>query len=698
MNDQLYPPSPSISNYEFAKPTPAFKSAAVTVMMSIVLFLLFYLLLLAISGIILVLSIWGGVSIITFRTNAITLAAGLGLIALGLMFFTFLIKFIFSRTKDENPFRTELKEKEHPELFSFIRNITEETKTKFPKKIFVSPDVNAAVFYNSSFWSMFFPVRKNLEIGLGLVNTLNISEFKSVLAHEFGHFSQRSMKLGSYIYTVNRAIYNLVYEHDRWDDLLAKWVSGGGVFGFFAKTTSWLAGGVRSLLKVAYSWVNVRYMKLSREMEYHADLVAVSVSGNEAFKAALRKIEFSSFAYNYTTTYLNRLASGNKASQNLFQDHTATLSFLAERNKLTEEGMFSDEDIANNLVKSRVVVKDQWASHPTLLEREENIARVNLTCPVYTDSAWKLFQDAHQLQIQVTQHLYTQGFPEQKFENLNAQEFKQYVADELNKYHISDAYLGFYDDRYLTDFELKPLINTAAGNDTFHEIYSPQHVEKIKRHHANQSDITLLTQISLKQVPVRHFEFDGEKYKRKEAKPLIHQLKQEMEKDAVDIEALDKKSFQFNYRRAEQKNQEKALVTQYLSLFSSQSSLKQSEDINNQLRAFTSRLYGQQQWTEDAFALALTELTSIEKSFKNFLQTLNIDALLTHVEESQKNAIQEYVDKNFFYSKASTFDEQGFLDLNNLVYDVHTATANQYGTTLKRLTDFQISPEDHQWR
>jgi len=35
-------------------------------------------------------------------------------------------------------------------------------------------------FYNSSFWSMFLPVRKNLEIGLGLVNSINISEFKQL--------------------------------------------------------------------------------------------------------------------------------------------------------------------------------------------------------------------------------------------------------------------------------------------------------------------------------------------------------------------------------------------------------------------------------------------------------------------------------------------------------------------------------------
>jgi Zn-dependent protease with chaperone function len=37
---------------------------------------------------------------------------------------------------------------------------------------------------------MFLPIKKNLQIGLGLVNSLNVSEFKAVMAHEFGHFTQ----------------------------------------------------------------------------------------------------------------------------------------------------------------------------------------------------------------------------------------------------------------------------------------------------------------------------------------------------------------------------------------------------------------------------------------------------------------------------------------------------------------------------
>ena len=37
---------------------------------------------------------------------------------------------------------------------------------------------------------MFLPVKKNLTMGLGLINSTTVSELKSILAHEFGHFSK----------------------------------------------------------------------------------------------------------------------------------------------------------------------------------------------------------------------------------------------------------------------------------------------------------------------------------------------------------------------------------------------------------------------------------------------------------------------------------------------------------------------------
>ncbi|MEP4534890.1 MAG: M48 family metalloprotease [Cyclobacteriaceae bacterium] len=697
MNSKLYPKSPEIDDYDFIKPSSGFRNSVSRVILSIVIFFLFYLVLIAIATVLMVLALWAGITIIAARPGFITLAAGAGIIALGIMLFIFLFKFIFSKTRNENTFRVEIKENEHPELFTFIRNLNKDTQTKFPKKIFISPEVNAMVFYNSSFWSLFFPVKKNLEIGLGLVNSLNVSEFKAVLAHEFGHFSQRSMKAGSYIYTVNKVIYNLVYEYDNWDTTLSSWAQTGGIFGFFAGITFWLVERIRSLLKVAYNLINISYMRLSREMEYHADLIAVSVSGNMSFRNALRKIEFSSFAYDYTTVYLNSLASGEKATNDIYLNHSFTTSFLAKHNKISVQNgnlSITDEDIENNVVKSRVNIKDQWASHPTLKEREQNISNVNITAEVNEDSAWTIFTNPEILKKVVTRNLYEVGFPNVEFKPLENNEFQDFVHNEINKFKISEDYNGFYENRYLLTFELKELVNSPTPIK-FAELYAKENIERIKRLESNKADLEILSQIGLKQIQTKYFEFDNKKYKRRDAQTFITRLKKEIEEEELFVSELDKKSFSYNYQNSKEANKEKELIELYQTHFQVTNSLKSIDELNIKFQNLAHNLYSQPRWTEDEIKQLTAELSALEKQFKDFIKDQDIHSLTEHISfEEQREVLKEYVDSNTFYSKISDFDEQSFINLSNLVHDVSRSMGILYGNSLKKMTDFQLQLKD----
>jgi len=76
------------------------------------------------------------------------------------------------------------------------------------------------VFYDLSIKNLIFPSRKNLEIGLGLVNILNLSELKAVLAHEFGHFAQRSMAVGNWVYIAQQIAAYIIAQRDILDRFL----------------------------------------------------------------------------------------------------------------------------------------------------------------------------------------------------------------------------------------------------------------------------------------------------------------------------------------------------------------------------------------------------------------------------------------------------------------------------------------------
>ena len=117
----------------------------------------------------------------------------------------FLVKGFFKSGQKERTVRVEITADDQPLLFDFIDRLCEETGAPTPRKVYVSHEVNAAVMTHTGITSLFWPTGKDLLIGLGLVNILNLSEFKSVLAHEFGHFAQKSTRLGGYVYTADGA-------------------------------------------------------------------------------------------------------------------------------------------------------------------------------------------------------------------------------------------------------------------------------------------------------------------------------------------------------------------------------------------------------------------------------------------------------------------------------------------------------------
>src|SRR5262249_54383268 len=137
------------------------------------------------------------------------------------LFFLFMVKGLFKRSGSDSGVRVEATKKDQPDLFAFIQQLCRDTRAPFPHRVFLVPDVNAAVTYQESMLNLVMPAKKNLVIGLGLVNRLNLTEFKAVLAHEFGHFSQKSMKLGNYVYTANRMVADVVYGRDQLDDFVA---------------------------------------------------------------------------------------------------------------------------------------------------------------------------------------------------------------------------------------------------------------------------------------------------------------------------------------------------------------------------------------------------------------------------------------------------------------------------------------------
>lgn len=546
-----YPQAPSNIQLKALEPTAAFKKQVVNVLFAIASFFVVYILLILAAIGLAIACFYGAVAVLMFHASFLTLSLAIGLLALGLSVIVFLIKFIFSKTKNEKASRIAVSEIDQPELFAFIKQITIETKTPFPKRIFLSPDVNACVFYNSSFWSMILPIRKNLEIGIGLVNCLNISEFKAVMAHEFGHFSQHSMKLGSFTYNVNKIIYNMLFENTSYTNFLRTWANAGNVISLFALITARIAQGIQYILQEMYKVVNKSYMSLSREMEFHADAVAASVSGGNNLVTALARIEVGASCYQTALEKASTLLQEKKVTANLFSNQLTVFQLLARENKLPiQNGVpVVSANFIEGYSTSRINYKDQWASHPSFSDRKKHLEALDMNVAADETNAWVIFKNASELQLQMTDNLYKQAAIEkEELSVIDQAEIEQlYELDNVSRL-LPGNYNGYYDKRFIAidDWQITELKEAVPTLD-FEGIFNEANSNLQLTIDALTKDIATAKAIADKTIDVTSFDFDGQKYATEDALSIVEKLETELQELTSKQQALDKAAFTFFY-------------------------------------------------------------------------------------------------------------------------------------------------------
>jgi Zn-dependent protease with chaperone function len=318
----LYPPGPADVPRGLTRPGLDYRLRAAAMIGGLFLFLALYLALIATAG------------VVAYEAALIspTDARGEGIlwllvmkiggpVAAGLLC-VFLIKGLFKGHTVERGNHVPLREEDHPELFEFIRRVYRDVGAPAPRRVVASPDVNAALVCDTSLLNLIIPPEKDLLIGLGLVNVLTLSEFKAVLAHEFGHFAQKSVGLGSYLYVANQVMHDVIYGRDWLDRVVDRWAELDVRISFPALGLKAALGSVRWLLGGLYHGLNLLHLSLSRQMEFNADNVAVSVTGSDALINALARFDFGNECLADAAKSLNAAADHGLFSDDLFYHHS----------------------------------------------------------------------------------------------------------------------------------------------------------------------------------------------------------------------------------------------------------------------------------------------------------------------------------------------------------------------------------------
>ncbi|MCF6525011.1 M48 family metalloprotease [Streptomyces sp. JJ36] len=213
--------------------------------------------------------------------------------------------------EDEEPDGIRVTEDQEPALWALVRSLAEQTGTRAPDEIYLVPEVNAAVSEESRLLGL-RPGKRRLLVGLPLLTGLDEAQLTSVLAHEFGHYSNHDTRLSAItrrgwtqvVRTVaalqERSNKKRSAEEAKQEKKQAARVAKGKKA---REVDAGAAGLTYRLAALPFKGYGHLYLRATRgtmrRQEYAADLAAARIAGRDATASALREIPLLSSAFGF---------------------------------------------------------------------------------------------------------------------------------------------------------------------------------------------------------------------------------------------------------------------------------------------------------------------------------------------------------------------------------------------------------------
>ena len=157
-----------------------------------------------------------------------------------------------------------LLEEDHPRLFAELRRIAASVEQGMPEEVYLVPDLNAGVLQRGG--TLGWGGRRVMVLGLPLLAVLTVSEFRAVLAHEFGHYHGGETRIGPWIYRTQEAI--------------------GRTVRSLSEAGTWL--------RFLFIWYGNAFLRItlaiSRRQEFAADRLAAGTGSAAALADGLRRV------------------------------------------------------------------------------------------------------------------------------------------------------------------------------------------------------------------------------------------------------------------------------------------------------------------------------------------------------------------------------------------------------------------------
>jgi Zn-dependent protease with chaperone function len=264
---------------------------------------------------------------------------------------------------------------QHPRLYQALAEVAERVDTGPVDEVYVAPGAGIGVHQEGRGpFGVFGVKRRVLTLGLSTMHFLTRGELKSILAHEYAHFSHADTLYNRFIYQVTLSI-------------------GSALNGMGA------AGGTLNYVNPFYWFLYLYYQcfrllsaGFSRSREFLADRMACGLYGSDVFVSALTKVSTDGTLFEMTMY-------GNIAKL-LDEDKSFINMYEAFRNFRSEQ---LDDKAREELYQKLLDEKPSLlSSHPTFHERVEAASGLPAARGREDGPALELFDGVEELEKELT--------------------------------------------------------------------------------------------------------------------------------------------------------------------------------------------------------------------------------------------------------------------------------------------------------
>lgn len=294
-----------------------------------------------------------------------------------------MLRALFVRTEDEDP-GSDLDLAQHPRLRAVLHEVAERVGTRPVDRVFLSPGTDVAVFERGGVLKqMRGHSERCLILGAGVLKGMPERQFKSILAHEYGHFRNEDTAGGGFALAVRRSLITF-----------AMGMARAGGAGWYNPAWLFVNAFHRVFLIISHG--------ASRLQEVLADRWAAFAYGGEAFVGGLKHVVERSVRFDaHVSATIGEVVDRRVPLTNLYTYEPSEPVDPTEVDAAIEAAMNEQSS--------------HYDSHPAPRERIELVRALAASDPDEPtagegDDAWALLEDTETVELMLTAQVRTNVF------------------------------------------------------------------------------------------------------------------------------------------------------------------------------------------------------------------------------------------------------------------------------------------------